>query len=50
VEWPEKGQGFLPAADLLVELAYRGEQRSAQVKALSEQGQKVVEWLSQHAG
>ncbi|WP_163134543.1 tRNA (adenosine(37)-N6)-threonylcarbamoyltransferase complex ATPase subunit type 1 TsaE [Agarivorans sp. Alg241-V36] len=50
VEWPEKGQGFLPAADLLVELAYRGERRSAEVKALSEQGQKVVEWLSQDAG
>ncbi|MDO6688031.1 MULTISPECIES: tRNA (adenosine(37)-N6)-threonylcarbamoyltransferase complex ATPase subunit type 1 TsaE [unclassified Agarivorans] len=48
VEWPEKGQGFLPEADLLVELVYRGEQRSAVVKAFSEQGIEIVEWLSKH--
>ncbi|MDO6766061.1 tRNA (adenosine(37)-N6)-threonylcarbamoyltransferase complex ATPase subunit type 1 TsaE [Agarivorans sp. 1_MG-2023] len=48
VEWPEKGQGFLPEADLQVELVYRGEQRSAVVKAFSEQGIEIVEWLSKH--
>lgn len=47
VEWPEKGQGFLPAADLLVELVYCGDQRRAEVSALTEQGQQIVEWLSQ---
>jgi len=47
VEWPEKGRGFLPEADLLVELVYCGEQRRAEVSALTEQGQQIVEWLSQ---
>ncbi len=48
VEWPEKGFGFLPEADLLVELVYCGEQRGAEVSALTEQGQQIVEWLSQN--
>lgn len=48
VEWPEKGLGFLPEADLLVELVYCGEQRRAEVSALTEQGQQIVEWLSQN--
>lgn len=47
VEWPEKGQGFLPEADLLVELVYCGEQRRAEISALTKQGQQIVEWLSQ---
>ncbi|WP_432455934.1 MULTISPECIES: tRNA (adenosine(37)-N6)-threonylcarbamoyltransferase complex ATPase subunit type 1 TsaE [unclassified Agarivorans] len=49
VEWPEKGLGFLPEPDLLVELAYQGEQRCVQVKALSVQGESIVEQLSQDA-
>ncbi|WP_427982422.1 tRNA (adenosine(37)-N6)-threonylcarbamoyltransferase complex ATPase subunit type 1 TsaE [Agarivorans sp.] len=48
VEWPEKGLGFLPEADLLVELVYCGEQRRAEISALTEQGQQIVEWLSQN--
>ncbi|UPW18048.1 tRNA (adenosine(37)-N6)-threonylcarbamoyltransferase complex ATPase subunit type 1 TsaE [Agarivorans sp. TSD2052] len=48
VEWPEKGRGFLPEADLMVELAYLGEQRSAQISAYTEAGRTILERLDKH--
>lgn len=45
VEWPEKGIGWLPAADLDITLRYVGEQREIVVEAATPQGQLIVEAL-----
>ncbi len=45
VEWPEKGIGWLPAADLDITLRYIGEQREIVVQAATPQGQLIVEAL-----
>lgn len=45
VEWPEKGIGWLPAADLDITLRYIGEQREIVVEAATPQGQLIVEAL-----
>ena len=42
VEWPERGQGFLPTPDLLLALEHRGPGRGARMSAGSELGEK---WL-----
>src|SRR5690606_26756473 len=44
VEWPDRGTGGLPAADLQVELAVRGEGRAVRVRPLSAAG---AEWVKQ---
>ena len=38
IEWPERGLGGLPAADLTVTLSYVGEQRTARLEAPSATG------------
>ena len=43
VEWPERGAGGLPEADLTVELAIEGAGRSARLQAESNTGRS---WLS----
>jgi tRNA threonylcarbamoyladenosine biosynthesis protein TsaE len=43
VEWPERGTGGLPGADLVVELAIEGAGRSARLRAESSAGRG---WLS----
>ncbi|MEH0761898.1 tRNA (adenosine(37)-N6)-threonylcarbamoyltransferase complex ATPase subunit type 1 TsaE [Vibrio sp. 16] len=45
VEWPEKGQGLLPAADLDIELRYNGEQRVAELTANNTYGSQLLEQL-----
>ena len=42
VEWPERGRGALPAADLVVEMAVAGEGRSARLRALTPAGESWV--------
>ncbi len=42
VEWPERGTGALPAADLAWQLAYAGEGRHAAVRALTHRGQRLL--------
>ena len=42
VEWPEKGEGALPPADLELELTVAGEGRNAMMAATSEAGRR---WL-----
>lgn len=42
IEWPEKGQDFLPQADLELYLTYADEQREIRFKANSEQGSEAV--------
>lgn len=45
IEWPEQGQGLLPAADLLVALRDQGSGRIAELRALSESGRAVAAQL-----
>ena len=42
VEWPERGRGGLPAADLVVDLAVAGEGRSAELRSATSRGEA---WL-----
>jgi tRNA threonylcarbamoyl adenosine modification protein YjeE len=46
VEWPERGQGALPAADLLIQLAVSGAGRQARLLAASPAG---ADWLRRWA-
>lgn len=45
VEWPEKGTGLLPEADLDIDMRYNGEQRIAQVTANNEYGIRLLDQL-----
>ncbi len=35
IEWPERGAGWLPEADLIIELGYQADRRKARVTAYS---------------
>lgn len=39
VEWPERGRGALPAADLVIDLSVAGEGRQARIRAQSPTGE-----------
>jgi tRNA threonylcarbamoyladenosine biosynthesis protein TsaE len=45
VEWPERGQGVLPAPDLDLTLDYRAEGRLARLESRTERGTGVLECL-----
>lgn len=45
VEWPEKGQGFLPEPDLDLTIRYLGEQREICLQANTDIGLSVLEKL-----
>lgn len=42
VEWPDRGQGALPAADLVIELAVKDEGRLATLAGVSDTGREWV--------
>lgn len=42
VEWPEKGEGLLPKADLDIELRYQGEERTVSLVANNEYGRDLL--------
>lgn len=46
IEWPEKGQGALQKADIVIDLAYSKEQRVVNITAENELGKKVLMLLS----
>lgn len=46
IEWPEQGQGRLPAADLVVDLAPYETGRTVKIQALTLCGQPILEKLS----
>lgn len=46
VEWPEKGVGLLAKADLIINIAYQGEQRIAELQAESTRGKQVLASLA----
>ncbi|ENY73895.1 tRNA (adenosine(37)-N6)-threonylcarbamoyltransferase complex ATPase subunit type 1 TsaE [Aeromonas diversa] len=43
VEWPEKGEGWLPAPDLEITLRYVGEQREAELCARTAIGEALLQ-------
>ncbi|ELR63408.1 ATPase YjeE [Photobacterium marinum] len=45
VEWPEKGEGLLPAPDLEIEMRYSGDQRKATITANNEYGLNLIKRL-----
>lgn len=46
VEWPERGHGLLPEADLQLHLSYCGQGRELEIRAGTESGRAVIEQLS----
>ena len=46
VEWPEKGEGWLPSPDLEITLTYVNEQREALIAARTAIGEAILERLS----
>ncbi len=46
IEWPERGQGGLPPADVVIELAHQGESRRASLKAMSGPGATILSGLN----
>lgn len=42
VEWPERGAGALPAADLELEFAYQGLGRRAQLRSRTRRGERLL--------
>lgn len=42
IEWWQRGEGFLPAADLLVDIQIEGLQRHFKIAPKSELGEKIV--------
>ncbi|HUH91219.1 MAG TPA: tRNA (adenosine(37)-N6)-threonylcarbamoyltransferase complex ATPase subunit type 1 TsaE [Lysobacter sp.] len=49
VEWPERGHGSLPAADLCIEMALEGDGRIAVLKPQTGSGHRWVERLAEVA-
>lgn len=50
VEWPERGVGALPPADLLIDLAVAGDGRSARLHPASPSGREWGERIAVHHG
>ncbi|MEZ9234695.1 MULTISPECIES: tRNA (adenosine(37)-N6)-threonylcarbamoyltransferase complex ATPase subunit type 1 TsaE [unclassified Shewanella] len=42
IEWPDRGHGLLPDADISIHLSYQGEQRQVELNGLTPAGQQVV--------
>jgi tRNA threonylcarbamoyladenosine biosynthesis protein TsaE len=46
VEWPERGRGVLPAADLIIALSYAGSGRHCELLPVSARGAELVARLA----
>ena len=46
VEWPQRGDGWLPPADLRVDIAHAGDNRRVRIGAESGEGRKMLSRLS----
>jgi tRNA threonylcarbamoyladenosine biosynthesis protein TsaE len=42
IEWPDKGHGFLPLADLLVNIDYIGQQREIVLSSQTDKGKQLL--------
>lgn len=47
IEWPEKGEGILTKADIVIELNYQDEQRTVKLQAFTPRGEAVLQRYSQ---
>lgn len=45
-EWPERGEGVLPAADIDIELTYKGKAREIRLIGMSDLGKKQLVMLN----
>jgi tRNA threonylcarbamoyladenosine biosynthesis protein TsaE len=45
IEWPERGEGGLPAPDLVVEIAHKEMARSIKIRGISKKGEEIVQEL-----
>ena len=45
-EWPQKGEGVLPKADLVIEINYAGTAREVNLQANAETGQRFIKKLA----
>ncbi len=48
IEWAQQGEGFLPPADLILNLQYREEGRAINCQALSDTGRQILSALGHH--
>lgn len=46
IEWPDKGKGVIAEPDLVINIAYSGEQRTINFQPLTENGQIIVTELA----
>lgn len=42
-EWPQRGEGYLPKADIIITIDYAGSARSIHLNALTERGRVVLD-------
>jgi tRNA threonylcarbamoyladenosine biosynthesis protein TsaE len=45
IEWPEKGEGGLPAADLMVKIGHLGDSRQVKIWDCSAKGAKIIQLI-----
>ena len=50
IEWPERGQGFLPQADVAIEISHSGEGRCVTLTAYSKVGEQLIDRLDLDKG
>jgi tRNA threonylcarbamoyladenosine biosynthesis protein TsaE len=50
IEWPERGRGAMPAADLVLHLRHAGERREVRAEAHSARGDRLLAALRSGAG
>lgn len=48
IEWPERGNGFLPVPDLRLQLTAEGEQRQLRIASDNAVGQQIITTLLKH--
>lgn len=49
IEWPERGEGVLPVADLIIRIGYREHGRAVEISAATAAGEHAVAGLSRLA-
>ncbi len=45
IEWPQRGEGWLPRADLVIHIDYHGEGRRARIEAEGPEGEALLDRL-----
>ena len=48
IEWPEKGYGLLAKPDVIIDMAYQGEQRLINLQAKTSHGESILAGLHRH--